>query len=160
APPRRGMCLGRGLRVHSPATGPSQFVREEAPQRLACPVEPRLHRVRRDPENGRRLVRVELLDVAKHDDLPVWCGETLDGGPDELARVVALDEGIAGRVPGGRRYDPVPVVVEAREMVLDRLLAAPAPAPEPHERRVDDDAMEPGGEPCLAVEPIDGAEGG
>ena len=53
----------------------------------------------------------------------------------------------------------MPVVVEAGEEPLDRLLAATPPAPELHERSVDDDAVEPCRQPGRAREAVDRTEG-
>src|SRR5207245_1832305 len=77
-------------------------------------------------------------------------GQSADGVPHHLASLLTLAQRVARVVPLRRRLGPVPVVVEAGEEPLDRLLAATPPAPELHERSVDDDAVDPCRQPGRA----------
>src|SRR5262249_54807424 len=110
-------------------------------------------------EEGCYLVRVELFDVAQEEDAAVVCRQAVDGVPDHRARLPALEQHVARRVPGGGRLGPVPVLVKARQQAVDRLLAAAAPPAELHECGVEDDAMEPCRQSRRPGERVDGTKG-
>src|SRR5207247_2175034 len=112
-----------------------------------------------DAQQGGRLVRVELFDVTQDEHATIARGQSADGVPHHLASLLTLAQRVARVVPLRRRLGPVPVVVEAGEEPLDRLLAAAPPAPELHERSVDDDAVEPCRQPGRAREAVDRTEG-
>jgi hypothetical protein len=61
--------------------------------------------------------------------------------------------------PPGRGRVLVLVLPEVGQQVLDRLLGLAPPGAELLQGGVDDDAVQPGGEPGAAVEPLDGPEG-
>src|SRR5262249_27341396 len=109
-------------------------------------------------ERGRRLVGVELLDVAEHEHGLIARRQTLDGPEHGATRLLSLEHAVAGHVPCRGRLAPASVVAKAGQEVLDRLLPPPTPAAELHERRVDDDALQPRRQPRSAGEGVDRLE--
>src|SRR5439155_17856388 len=77
----RSPVVGSGLSA-APRRLAQELALQERSQRLSGTMEPRLHRVRGDAQEGRCLVRVELLDVAQEEDAPVIRREAVDGLPD------------------------------------------------------------------------------
>jgi DNA-binding winged helix-turn-helix (wHTH) protein len=81
-----------------------------------------------------------------------------DGITDEMiAQLGALDEPVGRLGPAGHRLGVMPVLGKPGQQGLDRLLRPTLPRPDAHQRGVDDDAVQPGGEAGVAVEPVDGA---
>src|SRR5262249_730807 len=113
--PKRSGGLRRAVVGWRAARLADQLALEESPERLPGTMETRLHRVRRDPEEGGYLVGVQLLDVAQEEDAAVVRRQAVDGVADHRARLLALEQHVARRVPARRRLGPVPVLVEARE---------------------------------------------
>src|SRR5262245_41987209 len=67
-------------------------------QCLAGAVQANLDGVTGGTERGRRLVGVELLDVAEHEHGPVARRQTLDGPAHDSARLLSLEHAVAGYV--------------------------------------------------------------
>src|SRR5262249_25167202 len=131
---------------------------EKRLQCLAGTVQANLDGVAGGAEHGRRLVGVELIDVAQHEHGPVARRQALDGPADDSTRLPALEQAVAGYVPCRGRLAPASVVAKARQELFDRVLPAPTPAAELHERRVDDDAVQPRRQPRSAGEGVDRLE--
>src|SRR5262245_62437505 len=131
---------------------------EKRLQCLAGAVQANLDGVAGGAERGRRLVGVELLDVAEHEHGPIARRQTLDGPEHGATRLLSLEHAVAGHVPCRGRLAPASVVAKAGQEVLERLLPSPTPAAELHERRVDDDAVQPRRQPRSAGEGVDRLE--
>jgi hypothetical protein len=76
------------------------------------------------------------------------------------ARLLRLKVRFRGRLPGRRRIDLVLAFAEVGQQVLDRLLRVPLQAAQPAQRRVDDDAVQPGAEARQPLEAADPRESG
>src|SRR5207249_9836324 len=103
------------------------------------------------------LFGIELLEVAQAQHFAVGVAQPIDRASHHRARLRALEELVARALPPGDRREPGAALVELRQQLVERLFRLAAPAAQLHERGVDDDTMEPGREPCLAVEAIDRA---
>ena len=69
-------------------------------QQAPCPVQARLHRLRAQLEQGRRLLDIELLDVAHDEDEAEMLGQTVDRLLEEEADLLLC--GGAFRIPLAR----------------------------------------------------------
>src|SRR5262245_18971436 len=139
---RRGTCDRVALCPELPV--------EKRLQCLAGTEQANLDGVAGGAERGRRLVGVELLEVAQREHGPVARRQALDGPAYGGARLLPLEHPVAGHVPCRGRLAPASVVAKARQELFDRVLPAPTPAAELHERRVDDDAVQPRRQPRSA----------
>src|SRR5262249_3809005 len=125
---------------------------EKRLQGLASTLQANLDGVVRGAVRGRGLVGVEPLDVAQRGHSPVARRQPVDGPAHGGARLLPLEHAVAGHVPCRGRLAPASVVAKARQELFDRVLPAPTPAAELHQRRVDDDAVQPRGQPRSAGE--------
>jgi hypothetical protein len=127
-----------GARIASRMGGVQANRLEGRPQGAAGTVEPDLRRVRREPEGAGRVRRAELLEITQLEHGPMMLRERGDGTPDDGAQLRRGDDLL------GRWGAPRPRSAR-RAHEAEWLLPAAVMLAAPDERRVDDDAMEPGG---------------
>ena len=119
-----------------------------------------LDRVLRRAQEVGHLARRQAVDVAHHQHRAMPLRQLVDASPHQRARLFRFERIAARFSPRHHRFRVMTVFGEAREHRLDRLLGPPLPRPDPHQRRVDDDAVEPGRELGMTIETLNRTEGG
>ena len=92
-------------------------------------------------EGGCGLHRVALLDVSQRQDRSVVIGKLRNRPPHHCRRLFALEDRIT---PVTRLRRLVSVGLKRGEQIVDGLLGSPLSRTDLHERRVHEDAMQPG----------------
>ena len=123
-------------------------------------MQPQLERVLGDAGRVSGLAGREPFDVPHQQHRAIGLRQLGDGRANQRARLLLLERTLARLRPRDHGLRVMAVLGKDRQQRLDRLLGAALPAANAHQRRVDDDAVQPGGELGLAVEALDGAEGG
>lgn len=123
-------------------------------------MESNLDGSRGHPEHLRRLRCAELFDVTQDEHDTVVLRQAVDGVAHLGADLLPLQK-LVGTARGHLcGPDPQPVAVELRKLRIDQLFGLPLARPQSHQAGIHQDAVQPGSEPRLALEAIDGAEGG
>ena len=115
-------------------------------------MESNLDVVRGATQQSRGLLRIELLDIPQQQHAAVRLGQTIDALADLGADFVALQRGDDLVVPLARGERVMAGLIECREKIVDRYVAAARLAPQFHQANVHHDPMQPGSNAGVALE--------
>jgi len=141
-------------------TGPPEPGIEQAPQRLASPVQAGLDGAVRDLQNTAGFLGGKLLEIAKHQHRSVRLREAIDLLAEDPAGLGLLEDFLGRLPPPAARPRLVAGFVELRKEIFDRIFRLPPSGPEPHQAAVDRDPVQPGRQKRTALELAEGSTGG